>query len=118
MSCCQAARRFLSGAKYGADIRKNMFASVMSSGGMALFHGTGECMTKEPTPLAPFTLVGIGRSPIRKHHHVGAERFTRAVIYSNQNPPHHEEQRLHPQDYSPISCCRVAPMFLQERHEM
>ena len=50
-----------------------------------MFHGTGECMTKEPTPLAPFTLVGIGRSPSRKHHHVGAERFNRAVIYSNQN---------------------------------
>ena len=32
------------------------------------------------------------------------------------SPPHHEERRWHPRDYSPISCCRVAPMFLPERH--
>ena len=29
-------------------------------------------------------------------------------------PPHHEEQRWHPQDYSPMSCCRVARPFLRQ----
>ena len=38
------------------DIRKELYACVVSSCGTAMFRGTGERMTREPTALAPLTM--------------------------------------------------------------
>ena len=38
------------------DIRKVLFANVVSSSGTAMFHGTGERREKELTALASFTM--------------------------------------------------------------
>ena len=39
-----------------ADIRKNSYANFMPLGGTAMFQGTVERVTKEPTALAPSTM--------------------------------------------------------------
>ena len=39
--------------KCDVDLRKDVYANVVSSGGTAMFQGTGEPMTKELTALAP-----------------------------------------------------------------
>ena len=39
-----------------ADIRKNSYSNFMPSGGTAMFQGTSERVTKEPTVLAPSTM--------------------------------------------------------------
>ena len=39
-----------------ADIRKNSYSNFMPSGGTAMFQGTVERVTKEPTALAPSTM--------------------------------------------------------------
>ena len=38
------------------DIRKELYANVVSSGGMTMFQWIFEQMTKEPTALSPSTM--------------------------------------------------------------
>merc|ERR1712039_501213 len=44
---------FQSIMKCDVDIRKDLYANVVLSGGTTMFPGIGECMTKELTSLAP-----------------------------------------------------------------
>ena len=84
------------------DIRKELYASVVSSGGTAMFQGTGERMTREPTALASSTMnikvvvpIQYGledrscqRAPRRKHHHCRSERFRwgESVVQATSTP--------------------------------
>merc|ERR1719152_1003850 len=50
------------------DIRKDLYANVVLSGGTTMFTGIGECMTKELTALAPSTMkIKVVAPPERKY---------------------------------------------------
>ena len=50
--------------EYDADIRKNLYISPMPSGGTAVFQGTVECVSKEPTASAPSTMILVFAPPV------------------------------------------------------
>merc|ERR1712012_699483 len=61
---------FQSIMKCDVDIRKDLYANVVLSGGTTMFQGIGERMTKELTALAPSTM------KIRwLHHQRGSTRY-------------------------------------------
>ena len=54
--------------KCDVDIRKNLYANVVLSGGTTMFSGVGERMAKELTALAPFTMkIKVAAPPERKY---------------------------------------------------
>jgi len=59
---------FQSIMKCDVDIRKDLYANVVLSGGTTMFAGIGECMTKELTALAPSTMkIKVIAPPERKY---------------------------------------------------
>merc|ERR1712194_701728 len=59
---------FQSIMKTDVDIRKDLYANVVSSGGTTMFAGIGERMTKELTALAPSTMkIKVVAPPERKY---------------------------------------------------
>merc|ERR1712126_127335 len=54
--------------KCDVDIRKDLYANVVLSGGTTMFQGIGERMTKELTALAPSTMkIKVVAPPERKY---------------------------------------------------
>eukprot|EP00971_Amphidinium_carterae_P015198 300091-Amphidinium_carterae.2 len=54
--------------KCDVDIRKDLYANVVLSGGTTMFPGIGERMTKELTALAPSTMqINVVAPPERKY---------------------------------------------------
>merc|ERR1712194_601116 len=54
--------------KTDVDIRKDLYANVVLSGGTTMFAGIGERMTKELTALAPSTMkIKVVAPPERKY---------------------------------------------------
>merc|ERR1711900_93057 len=54
--------------KCDIDIRKDLYANVVMSGGTTMFKGIGERMTKELTALAPSTMkIKVVAPPERKY---------------------------------------------------
>merc|ERR1712194_437696 len=54
--------------KRDVDIRKDLYANIVLSGGTTMFAGIGECMTKELTALAPSTMkIKVVAPPERKY---------------------------------------------------
>jgi actin-related protein len=59
---------FQSIMKCDVDIRRDLYANVVLSGGTTMFQGTGERMTKELTALAPSTMkIKVVAPPERKY---------------------------------------------------
>merc|ERR1712054_625782 len=59
---------FQSIAKCDIDIRRDLYANVVLSGGSTMFQGIGERMTKELTALAPPTMkIKVVAPPERKY---------------------------------------------------
>merc|ERR1711990_1344449 len=59
---------FQSIMKCDVDIRKDLYANVVLSGGTTMFLGIGERMTKELTALAPSTMkIKVVAPPERKY---------------------------------------------------
>jgi len=59
---------FQSIMKCDVDIRKDLYANVVLSGGTTMFYGIGERMTKELTALAPSTVkIKVVAPPERKY---------------------------------------------------
>ena len=59
---------FQSVMKCDVDIRKDLYANVVLSGGTTMFTGIGERMTKELTALAPSTMkIKVVAPPERKY---------------------------------------------------
>ena len=54
--------------KCDVDIRKDLYANIVLSGGTTMFQGIGERMTKELTALAPSTMkIKVIAPPERKY---------------------------------------------------
>ncbi|CAK0807062.1 unnamed protein product, partial [Prorocentrum cordatum] len=65
---CSAGTTFQSIMKCDVDIRKDLYANVVLSGGTTMFPGIGERMTKELTALAPSTMkIKVVAPPERKY---------------------------------------------------
>jgi actin-related protein len=61
-------KTFASIMKCDIDVRREMYANVILSGGTTMFPGIGERMTKELTALAPATMkVKVVAPPERKY---------------------------------------------------
>jgi len=59
---------FTSIMKCDVDIRRDLYANVVLSGGTTMFHGIGERMTKELTALAPSTMkIKVVAPPERRY---------------------------------------------------
>ena len=50
--------------EYDADIRKNLYISLGPSGDTAMFQGTVERVTKEPTESAPSMMIVVFVPPV------------------------------------------------------
>ena len=75
---------FLNKMKCDVDSRKNLYTSVVSSGGTAMFQRTSERMTKEPTALAPPTMNFQVVAPTRGSSWCGVSVFRigpRGAVY-------------------------------------
>jgi actin-related protein len=103
---------FQSIMKCDVDIRKDLYANVVLSGGTTMFAGIGERMTKELTALAPSTIwTGYWTEIFRAEFQTGKQnRFLRRRQDSRQDLRHVLKQdratclKFDPENLRPATC--------------